>query len=113
MNWPLAPHLNSKITVHSYSYLHHSLSHTHFCFPAGKTELDLGDSEESPVKRERSEVQDEMVELFGSEKKKRAFAAYKRNKVGSEALEAAITGAVSHAGTTLEATDSGMYHSYI
>ena len=50
-----------------------------------------------------------MVELFGSEKKKRAFAAYKRNKVGSEALEAAITGAVSHAGTTLEATDSGMY----
>jgi DNA-directed RNA polymerase I subunit RPA49 len=66
----------------------------------GKTELDLG--EESPVKRERSEVQDEMVALFGSEKQKRAFAAYKRNRVGSEALETALASAVTHADTNLE-----------
>ena len=59
------------------------------------------------MKRERSEVQDEMVALFGSEKQKRAFAAYKRNKVGSEALETALATAVTHAEASLEAPDGG------
>lgn len=50
-----------------------------------------------------------MVALFGSEKQKRAFAAYKRNKVGSEALETALASAVTHAETTLEATGEGTF----
>jgi DNA-directed RNA polymerase I subunit RPA49 len=70
----------------------------------GKTDLGLG-TEEAPVKRERSEVQDEMVALFGSEKQKRAFAAYKRNKVGSEALQTALATAVTHAEASFEAVE--------
>ena len=69
---------------------------------AGKTELDL--TEESPVKLERSQVQDEMVALFGSERQKRAFAAYKRNKVGSEELDSALASAVSVITTSQEVT---------
>ncbi|CAI8040406.1 DNA-directed RNA polymerase I subunit RPA49 [Geodia barretti] len=72
----------------------------------GKTDLGLG-TEEAPVKRERSEVQDEMVALFGSEKQKRAFAAYKRNKVGSEALQTALATAVTHAEASFEAVEEG------
>ena len=72
----------------------------------GKTDLDL--SEESPVKLERSQVQDEMVALFGSERQKRAFAAYKRNKVGTEALETALASAVTHAGTSQKSTKDGI-----
>ena len=49
-----------------------------------------------------------MVALFGSERQKRAFAAYKRNKVGTEALETALASAVTEAGTSQEAADSGM-----
>ena len=78
--------------------------------PLGKTDLSISREEtESPVKRERSEVQDEMVALFGSEKQKRAFAAYKRNKVGSDALETALASAVTHAETTLEAIGEGKF----
>ena len=65
-------------------------------------------SEESPVKLEKSQVKDEMVALFGSERQKRAFAAYKRNKVDSEALETALASAVTEAGTIQEATGDGM-----
>jgi DNA-directed RNA polymerase I subunit RPA49 len=68
----------------------------------GKTDVDL--SEESPVKLEKSQVRDEMVALFGSERQKRAFAAYKRNKVDSGALETALASAVTEAGTSQEAT---------
>ena len=82
------------------SFFHSSL----IC--AGKTDLGLG-TEEAPVKRERSEVQDEMVALFGSEKQKRAFAAYKRNKVGSEALQTALATAVTHAEASFEAVEEG------
>ena len=53
-------------------------------------------------------MQDEMVALFGSERQKRAFAAYKRNKVGTEALETALASAVTEAGTSQETADSGM-----
>ena len=62
------------------------------------------------MKRDRSEVQNEMVELFGSEKQKRAFAAYKRNKVGGEALEMTIASAVAHAGDSVETTGAGTYY---
>ena len=78
---------------------------------AGRTDFGL-DTEEPPVKRERSEVQDEMVALFGSEKQKRAFAAYKRNKVGSEELETALASAVTHAETNLETAEEGV-HIYV
>ena len=61
----------------------------------GKTDVDL--DEEPPVKLERAQAQDEMVTLFGSERQKRAYAAYKRNKVGGKALETALVSAVSHA----------------
>lgn len=60
------------------------------------------------MKRERSEVQDEMVALFGSEKQKRAFAAYKRNKVGTDALETALASAVSHAETVTDTPEEGI-----
>lgn len=56
------------------------------------------------MKLERSQVQDEMVALFGSERQKRAFAAYKRNKVGSDALDTALASAVSQVTTSHEAT---------
>ena len=67
---------------------------THATVLPGKTELP--DAEESPVKKERSQVQEEMVALFGSERKKRAFAAFKKNRVGDEALETALASAVTH-----------------
>lgn len=74
----------------------------------GKTELTV--SEESPVKMETSKVHDEMVALFGSEKKKRAFAAFKRNKVESEALDTALASAVTHIDSTTmqETTEQGI-----
>ena len=65
-------------------------------------------SETTPVKLEKSQVKDEMVALFGSERQKRAFAAYKRNKVDSEALDTALASAVSEAGTSRETAGEGM-----
>ena len=72
----------------------------------GKTDLDLTTHSESPTKLEKSRVQEEMVTLFGSERRKRAFAAHKRNKVDSEALETALASAVSHVATSLETAAS-------
>lgn len=92
-----------------FSYMHVvSWYHIHvYDHSLGKTDFDL--SEEPPVKLERSQVQDEMVALFGSERQKRAFAAYKRNKVGTEALETALASAVTHAGSSQETTKNGIY----
>ena len=49
-------------------------------------------------------MRDEMISLFGSEKQKRAYAAYKRNKVDTDVLESALASAVSQAESSQEAT---------
>ncbi len=52
---------------------------------------------------------DQMVNLFGSEKQKRAFSAAKRNVVDEGELDAALATAVSHVKKEVEDVVSGMY----
>ena len=79
-------------------------------FITGKTDVEF--TEESPVRLERSQAQGEMVSLFGSERKKRAYAAYQRNRVGSEALETALVSAVSQADTVQDMAAEGKKLTY-
>ena len=51
---------------------------------------------------------DQMVNLFGSEKQKRAFSAAKRNLVDEGELDAALATAVSHVKKEVEGVASGM-----
>ena len=52
-----------------------------------------------------------MVNLFGSEKQKRAFSAAKRNLVEEGELDAALATAISHVKKEVEGVASGMtYH---
>ena len=66
----------------------------------GKTDvsLDNGTSSEQPTpsKADYRKSVDKMVNLFGSEKQKRAFSAAKRNIVDEGELDAALATAVSH-----------------
>ncbi len=55
-------------------------------------------------KMDRTQTVNEMVKLFGSEKRKRAFSAAQRNQVESEVLETALEPAFSHAEAKTEAT---------
>lgn len=48
-----------------------------------------------------------MVSSFGSERQKRAYAAAKRNKIESGALETALATAVAHAQTEVERASQG------
>ena len=60
--------------------------------------------EDAPVQMEKAQMRDEMISLFGSEKQKRAYAAYKRNRVDTDVLESALASAVSQAESSQEAT---------
>ena len=51
---------------------------------------------------------DQMVNLFGSEKQKRAFSAAKRNIVDEGELDAALATAVSHVKKEVEDVVSGI-----
>lgn len=51
---------------------------------------------------------DQMVNLFGSEKQKRAFSAAKRNVVDEGELDAALATAVSHVKKEVEDVVSGI-----
>ena len=51
---------------------------------------------------------DQMVNLFGSEKQKRAFSAAKRNVVDEGELDAALATAVSHVKKGVEDVVSGI-----
>lgn len=53
---------------------------------------------------------DQMVNLFGSEKQKRAFSAAKRNIVDEGELDAALATAVSHVKKEVEDVVSGNMH---
>ena len=65
-------------------------------------EIDVLDDQAE--KRVKSTSQ--MVKVFGSEKRKRAYTAAQRNKVETETLEAALEPAFSHAEATIELTPS-------
>ena len=69
-----------------------------------------GDAEEQTPSKSldyRKSV-DQMVNLFGSEKQKRAFSAAKRNIVDEGELDAALATAVSHVKKEVEDVVSGI-----
>ena len=57
-------------------------------------------------KEDTKQTVNEMVKLFGSEKRKRAFSAAQRNQVESEVLETALEPAFTHAQAKAESTPS-------
>lgn len=81
----------------------------------GKTDMGTSVSDATTVEEQtpskpldyRKSV-DQMVNLFGSEKQKRAFSAAKRNVVDEGELDAALATAVSHVKKEVEDVVSGM-----
>ena len=85
----------------------------YMCLYIGKTDLcsDVTAAEEQAPSKPldyRKSV-DQMVNLFGSEKQKRAFSAAKRNVVDEGELDAALATAVSHVKKEVEGVVSGIY----
>lgn len=83
-----------------------------FIYPKGKTDVGVSDTatqeEQSPSKvLDYRKSVDQMVNLFGSEKQKRAFSAAKRNVVDEGELDAALATAVSHVKKEVEDVVSG------
>ena len=80
---------------------------------SGKTDIDDAASAEqqTPSKLDYRKSMDQMVNLFGSEKQKRAVSAAKRNLVDEGELDAALATAVSHVKKETEGVvSSGMLH---
>ena len=75
------------IKAHQYLYSYKGKSHTNV----------EGDVDTTPIKPDRRKSVDQMISMFGSEKKKRAFSAAQKNKLEGDVLETALATAVTHA----------------
>ena len=74
------------IKAHQYLY-YKGESHTN----------DERDVDTTPIKPDRRKSVEQMISMFGSEKKKRAFSAAQKNKLEGDVLETALATAVTHA----------------
>ena len=103
----LKPHIPGILYIHSITCLVKVV----ICC-AGKTDIGVDDSaaaeQQTPSKTDYRKSVDKMVNLFGSEKQKRAFSAAKRNVVDEGELDAALATAVSHIKKEVEDVASGM-----
>ena len=70
------------------------VSKNHVLLPSGRTELETLDAPQEEM--EFSDRFHNMVSSFGSEKAKRALSSARRNKIDANALQLAISPAVSH-----------------
>ena len=105
----LKPHIPGILYIHNITCLVKVVTYT--CC-AGKTDIGVDDSaaaeQQTPSKTDYKKSVDKMVNLFGSEKQKRAFSAAKRNVVDEGELDAALATAVSHIKKEVEDVASGM-----
>lgn len=112
-----AAYASWKVVKYSYSFslspslMSHSPLHHSYPPPlspsTGKTDTDISEVSPAAERIDQRETVDRMVSSFGSERQKRAYAAAKRNKIESDALESALATAVTHAHTEVERASQG------